>query len=240
LLFNLIAFPNASFKNHFINLILYIILNKINKMSIINSLAERLLGRELTKNDGVKPSEIDKIETKLGFTLPEILRDLYLLVGKNTMLMESFNRFALPSQLQRDDNKIVFLEENQNVCYWGFEINPDNHNPKVYQLLNENEWYEEQLPLIEFLTVMLYYQCSQGGYEYLGISAISDEDLEIYTHTEWEDAVRYNGLQIYWKPDCLLWYTYNKKNIRINDIYFSARTEKTFQANIQKYEPEAI
>ena len=88
-------------------------------MHTINSLAERLLGRSLTKNDGVKPSELDKIEIKLGTTLPNILRDLYLLVGKNNMLMESFNRFALPSQLQKDGNKIVFLEANQNICYWG-------------------------------------------------------------------------------------------------------------------------
>lgn len=209
-------------------------------MNTINSLAERLLGRALTKNDGVRPSELDKVELKLGFTLPKILRDLYLLAGKNTMLMESFNRFALPSQLQRDENKIVFLEENQNICYWGFEINLENHNPKVYQLLNENEWYEEQIPLIEFLTVMLYYQCAQGGYEYFGISTITDEDLEILTHTEWEDVVRYNGLQMYWKPDCLLWYTYDNENNRINDIYFSARTEEVFRAHIQKYELEVL
>lgn len=209
-------------------------------MNTINSLAERLLGRKLTKSDGVKSSELDKVESKLGFALPDIIRDLYLMIGKNGMLMESFNRFALPTQLQRDDNKIVFLEENQNICYWGFEIDPENTNPKVYQLLNENEWYEEQIPLIEFLKVMLYYQCAQGGYEYLGISNISEEDFEIFIHTEWEDVVRYNGLQIYWKPDCLLWYVYNKENIRIEDIYFSARSEEAFLRHAQKYELEII
>ncbi|MCT6868763.1 hypothetical protein [Apibacter sp.] len=209
-------------------------------MHTINSLAERLLGRSLTKNDGVKPSELDKIEIKLGTTLPNILRDLYLLVGKNNMLMESFNRFALPSQLQKDGNKIVFLEENQNICYWGFEIDQENVNPKVYQLLNENEWFEEQIPLIEFIIVMLYYQCAQGGYEFFGISNISDEDLEIFIHTEWEDAVRYNGLQIYWKQDCLLWYVYDHNNVRVNNLYFSARTEEAFTIHSQKYELESL
>ncbi len=207
-------------------------------MSDIKILIERLLGRPLIKTEGVKLSEIDKIELKLGYSLPQSLKDLYLLAGKNVMLLESFNRFALPSQLQLSDDKIVFLEENQEVCYWGFTAREEN--PVVYMLFNEGEWHSEKVRLDEFLSIILYYQCAQGGYEFGGVSHITKEDLEIFIHTEWEDVVRHNGLQIYWKPDCLLWYLYDYENDIIDSLYFSARTQEAYDAHAKKYELEEL
>ncbi|MGM5631531.1 hypothetical protein O2K51_11575 [Apibacter raozihei] len=206
----------------------------------IKTLAERLLGRQILTNEGTKNSEIEKVELKYDLKLPKSLKDLYLFAGKNTLLLEAFNRFALPAQLEISDNKMVFLEENQNICYWGFEIDKNTNNPKVYQLINENEWYEEQVLLNEFLTIMLYYQCAQGGYEYCATSGITFEDLDIFVHTEWEDVVRYNGLQIYWKADCLLWYVYDKENKIVDDLYFSARTQEAYKSHVQKYELEEL
>lgn len=202
--------------------------------SIIKKLTDSPTGKVL----GVKQSELDMAELKMGHSLPEVLKELYLLAGKNYMLMESFHRFALPSQLECIDNKIIFLEENQEVCYWRFAVGEEN--PSVYQLTENNDDYKEKLKLNDFIKLILYYQCAQKGYEFCGTAEITNEDLEIFIHTEWEEVIHYNGLQIYWKTDCLLWYFYEEEYVVSDYIYFSARTQEAYEQNSLKYNLEEI
>lgn len=207
-------------------------------MTELRSIIKKLTGSPTGKAGGIKLSELEMTELRLGYTLPEILKELYLLAGKNYMLMESFHRFALPSQLECVDGKIIFLEENQELCYWGFAVGAEN--PSVFQLTGDDEVYEEKLKLDDFIKLILYYQCAQSGYEYCGMANITNEDLEIFSHIEWEEVIHYNGLQIYWKKDCLLWYFY-EKDYEVNDyIYFSARTSEVYQQHIIKYNLEEI
>lgn len=79
-------------------------------------LIRRLLGHTPGPEDGISESEITSATEAIGRTIPPPLFDLYRLAGKNSLLMTSFNEFALPSELREEGDKTVFLAENQGVC----------------------------------------------------------------------------------------------------------------------------
>ena len=129
----------------------------------IRTIAENILGRHLTEKDGMSISKIEVVEKSLGLKLPTALRDFYLLVGNIDAFMSSFEQFIEP---YIKGEMLVFLEENQGVCYWGVNIR-DTENETVFQctdLETDNpEWHSEEVTLTDFLTILMYYQCAQGG-----------------------------------------------------------------------------
>ena len=91
-----------------------------------------------------------------------------------------------------DGGKLVFLEENQCVVFWGVEAgkSPDD-DPPVYQGQNvrgqPTEWYLDHELLPEFLIVMLHLQAVWGGYDFLGGSEIKS-DAQVKFLTGWTAA----------------------------------------------------
>ncbi len=162
------------------------------------------------------------------------MKDLYLYAGKNELLMTSFNEFALPDQLYLSEEKVVFLLENQGVCIWAFDRFGDD--PIVYQQPHgDKQWYSEEVTLSEFLNIMLYCQCAQQGYKYIGMLGIDNKSLTDILAAEWEEVVRHNGLCIWWKPDCLVWYLYEQNNEIDDCVYLSVKTKKSYMEHKQKF-----
>ncbi|MDR3286868.1 MAG: SMI1/KNR4 family protein, partial [Prevotellaceae bacterium] len=146
-------------------------------MKTLKEIAESILTRPLKKEDGLTFSEIEEIETDLGIKLPNILREFYSLVGGLDMLfINSFECFIKP---YIKNGMLVFLEENEGLCYWGVKMQKlSNSQLNVYMCTdveqNNTEWVSEEVTLDGFLSMLLYYQAASGGYEYSG--AISETE----------------------------------------------------------------
>ena len=202
----------------------------------IRTIAENILGRHLTGEDGMSISKIETVEKSLGLELPTVLRDFYLLVGNIDAFMSSFEQFIEP---YIKGEMLVFLEENQGVCYWGVNIR-DIENETVFQctdLETDNpEWHSEEITLTDFLAILMYYQCAQGGYEYG--SAVDESDFdskEKYLQfladvtTDYEKVVEHNGLVIYQNGEKLIWYFTDEQGNLVDPIFASARTAEDME-----------
>lgn len=200
----------------------------------------RLLEREPEAGEGIAESEMISAEKALGISIPPALRFFYRMAGKNALLMDHFNHFALPDQLLVKDGKVLFLEEHEGVCFWGFDL--DEAEPAVYmQPADKDSWYPETMKLDTFLAMMLYYQCAQGAYELGGTVGLDGEKLHRLMASEWESVVDdNNGLFILWKPGCLLWYLMDDDGEIMDDVYFSARTAERYKENEAQYELVAL
>lgn len=180
---------------------------------MIKQIAEKLLGRSLTNNDGFDVEIIKNAEAKLGKAIPEALKTYYVTIGKLDIFMSSFQRFLKPEDLFYEDGKLVFLEENQNVCYWGVDTEKKEDNPLVYQVQNIDNavWHSEEILLSDFLQMIMYGQCAEGGYKFSG--AIYDMDLEEMsefieelTTNNWQKVVDHSNWIVYENDRKLIWY----------------------------------
>ncbi|KIA97295.1 hypothetical protein OA93_15320 [Flavobacterium sp. KMS] len=176
---------------------------------MIREIAEKLLGRSLTNYDGFDVETIENAETKLGQSIPAILKEFYITVGKLDIFMSSFQRFLKPEDLFYEDGKLVFLEENQNVCYWGVNI----ADTLVYQTqsIDNAVWYSEEILLPDFLQMIMYGQCAEGGYPFSGAIYDMDQDeltefIEEITTKDWQKVVDHNNWIIYENDRKLIWY----------------------------------
>ena len=197
----------------------------------IKTIAENLLGRRLTEKDGMNISEIEKVEVSLGLKLPSALREFHLLVGNLEMFTSSFEQFVEP---YIQDEMLVFLEENQGVCSWGVNIH-DIENPTVYmctEIEAENpEWYSEEVTLTDFLTILMYYQCAQGGYEcgsavYESNFDSKEKYVEFLANLtkDYKKVVEHNGLVIYQSGGKLIWHFTDDEGDLADTIFASTRT----------------
>jgi|SRR5262245_10588188 len=93
---------------------------------------------------GYPPRMVKAAEARLGFTVPEALRDYYLSVGRHE-LNRVHNRLWSPDDLEVAGGRLVFLEENQGVVYWGVRRRTTAADPVVSQTmdLDDGDWSEE-------------------------------------------------------------------------------------------------
>lgn len=208
---------------------------------MIKDIAEKLLGRSLTEKDGVDIATIEKAEDRLGEKLPVILKEFYINVGKLDFFTSSFQLFLLPEDLYFEDGKLVFLEENQVVCFWG--INLHEENSLVFQMQNIDKaiWYSEEILLSEFLKMMMYGQCAEGGYEYSGaIYDIDKDELREFTDeitaSNWKKVVDHNNWIIFENERKLIWY-YTTNDGGLADGYPLFVSTKT-KSDLEKMEKE--
>lgn len=201
------------------------------KENIID-IATWLLGRPLTEQDGVSTAECAAAEQRLGCSVPAALRDFYLAVGRQPVITSSFQRFAEPTEWTMSEEKIVFLEENQGVCYWATD--PQS---RVYQAadLKDPEWYEELFDLAEFLRVLLYYQMAQGGYPFCGMIPADEFSSPVDVQTLINDmggrqVVDTEGLRVFVIGDqTLVWYLHNDGDMFAPGLFLSTLREEPFQ-----------
>ncbi|MDR1794864.1 MAG: SMI1/KNR4 family protein [Erysipelotrichaceae bacterium] len=211
---------------------------------MIATVAERLLNRRLRRKDGYREKEVAAAETRLGFPLPTALRQLYLLIGRVNVLVDSFQHFFSLDQLTVIGDKLCFLQENQTVCYWSCDLGEEN--PLIYQ----TEWQEgegqsrtpkdthiqeaNEIRMTEFLDIILYYQMAQIGYQYAG--DCDSFDTQKTLSPDWNKVVDHNGLVIWWRDDCLIWYlTDPDGSVVDDDLFLSTRTRKAFNQAAREY-----
>lgn len=97
--------------------------------------------------------------------LPLALHEYYLVAGNEQHLNHSHNRLLAPKDIFDDGGRLVFMEENQSVVYWGVAKDSGNDPPveQVVNVANERlEWHPEHASCTEFLEVMLISQANFG------------------------------------------------------------------------------
>jgi hypothetical protein len=115
-----------------------------------------LIGRELTRKDGVSVADIQKCEERLKLKLPAALRDYYRVAGELPINREH-NVLYPPRQLRVENGKLVFMEENQRVVFWGLDMKElKKPDPLVFQANNETplKWYSEGKAFSDFIIGM--------------------------------------------------------------------------------------
>ena len=150
------------------------------------------LVRPLTPEDGQPEASISIAEARLGLRLPVVLRQYYLLAGRFDRFNRAHNQLLRPEEWSVDGGKLVFLEENQCVVFWGVDVGAlTEDDPPVFQAENvrdrPTEWYLELKRCSEFLIVMLHLQAVWAGYDFLGASKITSEALTKFL-TGWTSA----------------------------------------------------
>ncbi|MDP4147029.1 MAG: hypothetical protein Q8936_21575 [Bacillota bacterium] len=126
-------------------------------------LLEDILERELIKSDGLSENEIEKSVNNLNIRIPKALEDYYISAGNINEINEYHNIIYRPEELRLTTGKLIFAEENQQVCFWGIDLRDLGlEDPLVYQgQIDENEifeWYSEDMKLTQFIIEMLRWE----------------------------------------------------------------------------------
>ena len=188
------------------------------------------LARPLTPEDGEPEPSVAQAESRLGLRLPAVQRAYYRLAGRYDRFNRAHNRLRRPGEWSVDGGKLVFLEENQWVVFWGVGVSksPDD-DPPVYQGTiirgRPTEWDREHERCSEFLLVMLHLQAVFGGHEFLGGSEISPAALEKFL-TGWTPVGRVKELRAFCREGgaaCVL------EGVGSSQLYVGGRTERDFE-----------
>jgi hypothetical protein len=169
-----------------------------------------VFGYPLSKRDSLSPDILRTAQKRLGIPIPPALRDYFLVAGGERRFSPCHNRLLAPAKWSIDKQRLVFMEENQRVVYWGVSIrNPDAVDPSVSQGINEEpiSWHPESKKLSVFLAVMLHYQAVSGGFSYCGQATAPQESDYRFDEHGWVYYGEVNSLLAHSRPNqviCLM------------------------------------
>lgn len=108
-----------------------------------------------------KPLELsnayEAAEKKLGFQLPQFLKDFYLIFGEELGILKCMYDIAAPMEMSVDDGILLIAKENQNVCGYGIDI----QSQKVIYIDESNGVKNDiDKALDDFLLYLLALQCT--------------------------------------------------------------------------------
>lgn len=178
-----------------------------------------------TVTTGLPETEIEAAEQRLGFKLPQPLRELYLTVGGNTEAMTAFHPINLPDELtmmttaEEDEElppagDLVIAYENQHV----FAVRVKADSGEVYiDFMEEDEPHKTMGHDLEaFLVWLLGQQCLN--------SEMSAGEIIIEAD---QVAAKLKELSRYFQP-------YVKGNEHVPDVYFNPQDRILFMGQINK------
>jgi hypothetical protein len=165
------------------------------------------LGLPLRSKDALKPESLENLKLE-GLVLPDALRYYYLVAGNEETLNHSFNRLLAPEDVFIDSGRIVFMEENQGVVYWGIKANGMDENPIVEQGINVEgepiEWHSEDTTCAEFLEAMLYWQASFGGGLKYPVQAGVDADFKARLEQDFRAVGKIGEMHAFAQDGCAI------------------------------------
>lgn len=121
-----------------------------------------ILGAPLRPADGLGDAMVTKALRRRRLVIPRALADYYAVAGAHE-INTSHNRLLPIEKLQCGGDKLVVMEENQWVAFWGINRTAVHEtNPVVWQTQNNEPepfaWYEEPYRLNQFLMAMWRWQ----------------------------------------------------------------------------------
>ncbi|MBV7454657.1 hypothetical protein KW843_09270 [Acidovorax sp. sif1233] len=192
-----------------------------------------LLGRPVSPEDGLPEDELAAASHRLGGPVPPALHAYYAAVGRRADLMAGFQRFAPPQDWECLGDKLLFLEENQGVCWWATDA-----RQRVWQTtdLDSPDWFEEAVGLEAFLHTVSYYQMAQGGYPFCGMRTCGafstpGELASLLDALRARPVVDMAGLRIFTVgPQALVWYLHSEGELAEPGVFLSVLDALRFDA----------
>ena len=121
-----------------------------------NNKFDTILGGVPTQEQGIPRIQLQKALDKRHVQIPAALFEYYVLAGRHPINTEH-NCLRTVDELDWMDDKLVFMDENQNVVFWGIDRNDlSKDDPIVWQGVNSEpmEWYEEDFSVSRFMMAM--------------------------------------------------------------------------------------
>jgi hypothetical protein len=163
----------------------------------------RTFGFPLTKRSAMPLAEISKAEKCLDVRIPKALRDYYLVAGRERGFNRCCHRLLSPADWEIDKRRLLFMEENQKVLWWGVSVrNPETVDPPVSQGLNEEpiEWQPEVRKCSVFLALMLHYH-AVGWLPHTGQANLSDSSHYRFEKHGWTKYGTLRTMTAYSRPN---------------------------------------
>jgi hypothetical protein len=120
---------------------------------------QKILGVSLCASDGLGDEVVQSKLLEHHLILPLGLVEYYAVAGQHPINSEH-NRLLPIEEIFWLGDKLVFMEENQWVGYWGIARHDlAQPNPIVWQGINQEtvDWYEEEYKLSQFLMAMWHW-----------------------------------------------------------------------------------
>jgi hypothetical protein len=117
---------------------------------------QEIFGAALQASDGLGEDCVREQLALLELRLPQALVDYYVIAGQH-YINEAHNKLWPIEEVKWMGDKLVFMEENQLVVFWGIDRTDLNKpDPIVWQGTNGDaiDWYEEKYTLSQFLMEM--------------------------------------------------------------------------------------
>jgi hypothetical protein len=119
-----------------------------------------IFGRRLLVRDGISEARLTRAEKRLRFSLPSAVREFYSLAGAAGECREH-NHLYWPEDLTVEDERLVFMSENQGVVDWAVSLRPrPKADPEVWQRVSEDDapWHSEEMTFSVFILKNLAWQ----------------------------------------------------------------------------------
>jgi hypothetical protein len=146
------------------------------------------LFRPLAPGDGDEEPAVAAAEARLGFRLPRVLREMYLLAGHRDDVHRPKNHLIHPEDLSVEQGALVVYEENHNLVLWGVRVDDlGRDDPPVVRAYNDVAltWEDDHETLSGFFLTMLYWQAVNGGLPFSGVVADVDRSEIPEVHRHW-------------------------------------------------------
>jgi len=163
----------------------------------------KTFGYPLAPHAGTSPKTLAAAQKRLGVKAPAALADYYLVAGGERRLNTCLNRLLPPQQWWIDKQRLIFMEENQAVLWWGVSVrNPASVDPPISQGLNDDPvtWVPEHRKCSVFLAVMLHWHAVNDGLPFCGQADAPDETDYRFEQHGWTCYVQVNSLTAYSRP----------------------------------------
>jgi hypothetical protein len=132
-----------------------------------SELLANIVGRTVPSH-GYSMRAVESAEARLGIRLPGPLRDYYLSVGRHK-INRAHNRLWPPGALEVAQGRLVFMEENQCVVFWGVPSRSRAADPVVFQTTDlEDGYWAPESACSRFLRAMMCWQAVGGGVPHRG------------------------------------------------------------------------
>ena len=209
-----------------------------------------LYGLDQTENFGFSETEIWDLEKRLNFKFPKVLREYYLVLGKNKNINNTFNRLLKPnSEIDfSTDRFLVFYEENQSIIYWAIkEQDLQLDSPCVYGNYDAvnltQEWFVDSSTTENFLLSMAFWNGVLGGLKFNANTSDANYLTEItikIVETNWMELKGITNQQLrFFTSDFtdIIVFTTDLKST-INGLYIGSNNRKKYKNIIDKLKIE--
>ena len=172
-----------------------------------NQFKKYLLKIGINKIEGYKIDLIKSRAKELKIELPDIFIEFYSKFAATKNVKDTFNYFLSPSKWDIIDDRLVFLEENQNVVFWGIhKLHLQKYGDPIVDIANNTdpiEWVKEDLNFSNFIQFVFFYNIIMGTFNRYNERFISKNELKLLRQKSQYDEFD-NGMRILIIEDVLI------------------------------------